>query len=187
MKNCPSPCEFPEPRLRVTITISCRAAPEVGICTLGRCSQAMLLSERAEIKAHEVRGQFLSVWRGTFFSTAFQWDMGSQSAKAWGFLSSSCRNFSMQLTEKCMVTEHTCHGTGRLTHTSDGLKIVITFKWCLRLNASIERRLKARDSHRRLLDCTVLLTNSQSAVMIPPLQDASWCLQGWQIGKNKQN
>lgn len=100
MQNCPSPREFPEPRLRVAITISCRAAPEVGICTLGRCSQAMLLSERAEIKAHEVRGQFLSVWRGTFFSTAFQWDMGSQSAKAWGFLSSSCRNFFMQLTEK---------------------------------------------------------------------------------------
>lgn len=55
----------------------------------------------------------------------------------------------------------------------------IALKWCLRFDTTIEKRVRDGDSH--LLTCIVLFTNSQSTRMIPPFQDASWCLQGWQI------
>lgn len=169
---------------QVTIIKNSRATCELGIHLLRGCTKGCCNPREWKPKSTRSEDSFYPSEETLFISTVFQENTDFQSVRA--CLSSSHRNFQCSCLKNA-VLECMCYGQGGSHVHLMAYKNIITLKWCFMFDANPAKRVRDRDSHCLLQTCIVLFTNSQFISMIPPLQDASWCLQGCQIMGKKEN
>lgn len=158
--------------LRVTITINSRATLSLGFAFSGDASSNAVIRGSGNQGAQGQRTVFILLKRHLLLALFFRKiQVFSQLRPA----SPALTETSVQPSEKCSYRMYLLWGrVAHMVHKN------ITLKWCFRFDANIAKRVRDRDSHCLLQTCIVLFTISQSIGMIPPFQDASWCLQGCQ-------
>lgn len=186
LQDGPAPWEFPKPMLRVTITMNSRSTPELGVCLLEDAHSYAVTQGSGNPIAQGQRTVFILLKMHLLLALFFR-KIQTLSAKA----ASPALTETFQCSSlKNAVTACMCYGQGGSHMHLMVYKNIITLKWCFRFDANTAKRVRDRFplSYKLLLQtCIVLFTNSQFLSMIPPFQDASWCLQGCQIEGKKEN